>query len=103
MTTKKYELLNDDTFMIGLRKLYRIRAIRDISPTILEGMYGGYIESEANLSHEGSSWIGTHAIVMADASVTENAYVHGYAKISGKCKNFRECTCVRERFRTRKR
>jgi hypothetical protein len=86
---KKYELLQDDSFELsgddGPHKLYRVRALRDFG-YIRAGTLGGYIESEANLSHEGNAWVGSDAKVYGNALVCEDAYVYGWAVISGNAR-----------------
>ena len=49
---KKYRL-TDEKIIVGCRTLYRIQALRDFGD-VKEGEFGGWIESEKNLSHEGS-------------------------------------------------
>lgn len=88
---KKYELLPDKTKMIGERKLYRIRALRDFRG-VKAGERGGFVESERNLSHEGKCWVGNNAqvfdeaVVSGDARVYENAMVFDAARVSGKAR-----------------
>lgn len=54
------------------------------------GSYGGWIESGANLSQKGDSWVANSAFVCEQAKVSGDALiagdscVYGYAKISGK-------------------
>ena len=80
---KKYELTKY-TITISDHVLHRIRAIRDLNPygsnddNIRSGDLGGYIESELNLSHDGSCW------VYDDSCVYENAQVYGNAWVSQK-------------------
>ena len=62
---KKYELTKD-TIIINGRTLYRIRALRSFGD-VNEGDLGGYVESEANLFHEGTSWIHHGACVYGRA------------------------------------
>ena len=86
---KKYELIKEDTIMIGDSTLYRIRALRDFAH-IEAGELGGYIQKEVNLNHEGDAWVGGYARVYGDAWVFGNAQVYGdatvyeNAKVSGK-------------------
>jgi hypothetical protein len=70
---KKYRL-TDEKILVGCRTLYRIQALRDFGD-VKEGEFGGWIESEKNLSHEGSAWIS------GDARVSGNAWVYGDADI----------------------
>ena len=55
-------------------KLYRIKALRDFND-IKKGDKGGFIQSYANLSQEGNSWIYNPSFVFLDARVIENAII----------------------------
>ena len=67
------------------RTLHRIRAVKDIPKCgVKKGDLGGYIETEDNLSHEGSCWVGDDAIVCMDARVEEDAQVRGQAFVRGE-------------------
>lgn len=70
---KKYRLTNEK-IIVGCRTLYRIQALRDFGD-VKEGEFGGWIESEKNLSHEGN------ARVSGNAQVSDNAQVSGDADI----------------------
>lgn len=59
---KKYELVEDDTITFNGRTLFRIRALIDL-PLVKPGDLGGYIESENNLSQEGTCWVYRDAMV----------------------------------------
>ena len=89
--TPKYELLQDDTIEFMGRTLHRIRALRDFG-RVKTGKLGGYVEGEANLSHEGTCWVADqakvfdHARVRADAKVAGRAKVYGRADVSGDAK-----------------
>ncbi|KKK77985.1 hypothetical protein LCGC14_2848110 [marine sediment metagenome] len=52
---------------------YTLRQIRRIS----DGVVGGYIESEENLSQEGNCWVAGSAQVYSDARVYGKAQVYG--------------------------
>lgn len=80
---KKYELTDDAKQEVGGDGfpdfLYRIKALRDFEcngAQIHTGDPGGYVESEDNLSHEGSCW------VFDDAKVYDSAKVYGDACVS---------------------
>jgi hypothetical protein len=79
---KKYRLLEDDTITVSGRVLHRIEALRDFV-YVKKGDKGGYVESEDNLSHEGSCWVADNALVCTNARVSGNAYVFGNACILG--------------------
>jgi hypothetical protein len=67
---KKYKLLKSDKITVGDRTLYRVKRISD-------GLLGGYIESESNLSQEGDCF------VYGNARVYGNAWVYGNARVYG--------------------
>ena len=85
--TKKYKLTDETMDWLG-RTLYRIEALRDFGD-VKGGDRGGWIESEDNLSHEGSCWVFGNAgvcdraWVSGDAKVYDNARVHDNAMVSG--------------------
>lgn len=76
---KKYELTNDTVVVEG-QTLYRIRALIDFA-NIKAGDLGGWIEHEANLSHDGDAWVYGNAKVFGDAWVYDDAEVCGNAKV----------------------
>jgi hypothetical protein len=80
---KKYELLAGDCLRAGDRTVYRIRALRDFGD-VRRGDLGGYIESEANLDHNGESWVadlaqvyGPHGCVRGNGRVSGESWVLG--------------------------
>jgi len=95
MMSKKYELLKEDTVttLDGRRTLYRIRALRDGPGPFSTGILGGYIESEANLSHFGECWVSDSAWIYQDARIYDNAWVCGHAKVYGDAR-ISGCACV---------
>ena len=90
---KKYEL-TDETIEFDGYTLHRIKASRDFGD-VHAGDLGGWVESEENLSHEGTCWVygharvyddaqvHGHARVFGDARVYGHALVHGHARVSG--------------------
>ena len=74
---KKYELTDAKIDIFG-HILHRIEACRSFS-NIRAGDLGGYIESEANLSHVGNCWVSGNARVFSKACVFENAQISGKA------------------------
>lgn len=90
MSTKKYEIVKNDSIVYYGRTLYRIRALKDFwtSPVqmVSEGDLGGYIESENNLSQEGYCWIFDEAKVYDNAKVLDDAVIYGKAKICDNSK-----------------
>lgn len=78
----KYEILKDEFIEFDGRKLYRIKALKDFH-NVKEGEFGGYIESERNLSHEGDAQVSGDAWVYNDAWVSGNAWVCDDARVYG--------------------
>ena len=79
MTTKKYEILRDQTIEHEGRTLYRIRRLSD-------GKIGGWIEKEENLSQEGECFVYENAKVYWGAKVFDNAQVYGDAEVEGNAR-----------------
>jgi hypothetical protein len=81
---KKYEL-TEETILVNGRTLYRIRRLCD-------GLLGGYIESESNLSQEGSCFVydqakvSGSALVSGEARLSDSAEVCGEAWVSGSAR-----------------
>lgn len=82
MTDTKYEITEKTTITNG-KVLKRIRSLKDFD-NVKKGQYGGYVESERNLSQKGSCWVNGLACVYEDALVCEDAMVSGSSIISGK-------------------
>jgi len=72
---KKYEFTGETKRYAGAT-LHRIRRISD-------GLVGGWIEKEENLSHEGGCFVYGNAKVQGNAIVFEDAKIYGDAWISG--------------------
>jgi hypothetical protein len=80
---RKYEFVAHDWVLAGTRRLFRIRAVRDFGG-VKRGDLGGYIESEANLLHEGDCWVADAAQVYGPGAVVrDNARVRGCAWVMG--------------------
>lgn len=83
----KYEV-TDRTNRVDGRILFEIRRF--------DGLWGGWIESEDNLSQEGNCWIANNACVFGDArvfgnaQVSENAMIFGEAQVSNRAKIYGE-------------
>lgn len=87
---KKYELieLTEQDLSIDSVKsltesgktLYRIKALRDFSD-VKAGDWGGYVESEYNLSQEGNCWIFWHAKVWGNIQITGDSIICGRSNI----------------------
>ena len=69
--------------------LHRIRALQDVREDVHQGDLGGFVESERNLSQEGSCWIfheaiaAEDAVVAGDAQIRELAVIRGSSMVSG--------------------
>jgi len=68
----KYKIRKDLSIHSGDTILYRIERLSD-------GLIGGYVESESNLSQKGNCWVGGDAKVYGEARVFEDAQVYGEA------------------------
>ena len=79
MTNKKYEL-TEESKTTGNTTLYRIKALRDFRG-IKAGDLGGWIEKEANLSHDNDCWVYDDAQVEGNARIEGNALVGGNATV----------------------
>ena len=66
---KKY-ILTSETIEVGALTLHRVVALKDFAD-VKTGDFGGFVESEGNLSHDGDCW------VYGEARVDGNAYVYG--------------------------
>ena len=76
---KKYEL-TDETIEHNGHTLHRIRALRNFG-SVRSGDWGGFVESEFNLSHEGDCWIGSNAKVYGNGRVQQYARVRHLAEV----------------------
>ncbi|MGA7926378.1 MAG: hypothetical protein WCA20_10295 [Candidatus Sulfotelmatobacter sp.] len=64
--------------------MYRIRALRDFGD-VKRGDLGGYIESEAHLSHHNHAWVHDVAQVYGPGAVVrDNARIKGEAWVLGR-------------------
>jgi hypothetical protein len=92
---KKYELVNPTTKIIdGLSyDLFQIKALKNFTISwyntdILAGDLGGFVQSENNLSQEGSCWLFNDSVVINNAkvlneSVVKNSTIYNDATIKG--------------------
>ena len=84
--SKKYEF-TDETITLNRITLHRIKALIDFNRFgVKAGDLGGFIEVEANLSHDGDSWVYENALISGNALVSENAKVSGDAKVYGNAR-----------------
>ncbi len=75
---KKFALTNEPR-VFNNKTLYRIRALKDFDD-VKTGDLGGFIEKEANLSHDGNCWVYDKACVYGYAVVSENAKIRHFLK-----------------------
>ena len=77
---KKYELIKSGKISPRGMPLFQVVALRDFD-FVKKGDKGGYIESEANLSHEKNCWVYGDAQVYDTALVCDGAQVYGTAQV----------------------
>lgn len=83
MTTPKYEILENDSIHVGATKLYRIRALRDVSYHVSKGELGGYIGGPENLTQNGDCWVCYGAMAFDGAQVRDNAVLEHKSRAAG--------------------
>ena len=83
---KKYEL-TDRTIDVDGHILHKIMALKDFR-NVKAGNYGGFIESENNLSHSDECWVCGSAKVFGNTEIYGNALVSGKALICDNAKIF---------------
>ena len=71
----KYEILENETKVVGGYMLHRIKALKDIfcadGTVVKAGDLGGWIEKKENLSQDGNAWICVNAQVYGNAWVRD--------------------------------
>lgn len=72
---KKYELLKGNTILRLGTIVYRIRALKDFGD-VKAGDLGGFVESENNLSQEGTCWVYDNSTALGSAKVSGNAKIY---------------------------
>ena len=84
MENKKYKFIENDFKRLdnGNRKAYRIVALRNFAD-VKKCQFGGYVEKEENLSHEGLAWVYDDGVVFDNARVEDDATVHDRAVVCG--------------------
>lgn len=80
MKLKKYIIDTSQSIQHFNVVLYRIQALIDFDD-IRAGDYGGYVESEKNLSHSGNCWIYDNAKVYGCGRVNSNAKIYNRAEV----------------------
>lgn len=94
---KKYELIDVGDNYDGNRKVYRIKAVIDFG-NVKKGDIGGFVESEANLSHQGNCWVYDDAYVIdkakvyEDATIATNAWISDNAEVYGQARVYGRAT-----------
>lgn len=78
---KKYEFTEETIKIAGVATLHRIKALCDFG-YVKAGDFGGFIEKEENLSHNGDAWVCGNARICDDARVYGNAWVCSDAMIA---------------------
>lgn len=76
---RKYRL-TEQTIKWKGKTLYRIQALKDFR-YVKAGDLGGYVESELNLSHEGTCWVFDNAKVWDRAGVLGNAHIRNNTQV----------------------
>jgi hypothetical protein len=83
----KYELIMSDVIHVDGHTLHRIKRLQD-------GVLGGYIESEGNLSQTGTCFLDKKSRAYGQAVITQDAQLHGSARdsasISGQAEVYGE-------------
>lgn len=93
---RKYELTDETKSFCG-RHLHRIRALVDIpSMGVAAGDLGGWIESEGNLSQDGTAWIFGEVWVFDKARVSANVRISGNVRIAGRMELFGDARVSRD-------
>ena len=76
---RKYKVLDERKQIFDV-EVYRIEATEDFGD-VKKGDKGGFVQTEANLSHVGDCWIYDDAMVYNDAVVMENARIRDNATV----------------------
>ena len=82
MSEKKYELIDEfytEFYDEATGKgpiLRRIRALKDFGH-VKAGDLGGFVEEEANLSHDGNCWIDEYGYAWGGARISGNIVLYG--------------------------
>src|SRR5574344_2837097 len=81
---KKYEL-TDETLEWGTHILHRIKALKEFAE-VKKGDLGGWVESEYNLSQDGTCWVYDDAKVFENARISLDAIIFDKAEVSDNAK-----------------
>ena len=76
-------VMTEETIEVEGHVLHRIRAKKDFGD-VKAGDFGGYIENESNLSHNGNCWVYDNAMVYENAYICgKSAKICDHAKVYG--------------------
>ena len=91
---KKYRICHESWRLYRGITVRRIQAVRDFAD-VRAGDIGGFVSSEANLSHEGECWLYGDSKAIEDARVTENAMLFdsAVARNAAEIKEHARITC----------
>src|SRR5574344_1081445 len=81
---KKYEL-TDETLEWGTHILHRIKALKEFAE-VKKGDLGGWVESEYNLSQDGTCWVYDDAKVFENARISLDAIIYNNAQVFGNAR-----------------
>ena len=88
---KKYKLTTK-TKLIDGHKVYRIKALKSfdtiIGRRVNKGDLGGWVESEDNLSHDGTCWLFDEAAGYDNSRRTEDSVGYGNSRQSGNSRQY---------------
>ncbi len=86
--SNKYAVLGTQSkYLPDGKQLFRIIALKSFLDVQI-GEFGGWVESEANLSQDGDCWVYDEAIIMDNAVVSEDAQIYDNAVVSEDAKVF---------------
>lgn len=84
-------ILTPNTKVVNGVTVFQIRCVSFTGP-VTYGALGGYVESTANLSQSGDSWIYDSAAVYGNANVSGDATVRNSATVYGNAKVYGNAT-----------
>lgn len=76
---KKYEFTGETKIVNGVT-LCHIVTVRDFS-NVHKGDFGGWIESEENLSQDGNCWVYDNAQICGNGKICGDARIYEHAKV----------------------
>ena len=86
----KYKLLTSESKEVFGNKVYRIQALKNFiagnNRKVKKNDKGGWVQSESNLSQEGSCWLFDEAVGMENSRRFENAVGYGNSQQYGDMK-----------------